>query len=64
VGKYSDRKERGVLDNEDDSTKSLDLFQSDISTNNNNDIHSVLKALALVDIVALLNWTYVSTIGK
>jgi hypothetical protein len=36
---------------------------SDLSTNNYS-IHSVLQALALVDIVALLNWTYVSTIGK
>jgi hypothetical protein len=45
------------------TTKALDLFQSDLSSNHN-DIHTVLQALALVDIVALLNWTYVSTIGK
>jgi hypothetical protein len=35
MGEYSDRKEGGVLVNVDDSTKSLDLFQSDLSTNYN-----------------------------
>ncbi len=34
-GNIPPKKERGVLDNEDDSTKSLDLFQSDLSRNNN-----------------------------